>query len=133
MRKMLIGLVALGGLGLIGGGFATNASADTRFDRVDQRQYVQQQRIRDGFAAGRLTRDEFRFLMREQDQIARLEARAESDGRISGWERNQIARAQDEADRNIVRLIRNDAARGHDGYSGPYGNRYGHWGDGQYR
>ena len=42
MKKMLIGLVALGGLGLVGGGLATNAAADTRFDRVDQRQYVQQ-------------------------------------------------------------------------------------------
>ena len=125
MKKMLIGLVALGGVGLIGGGLATNASADTRFDRVDQRQYVQQQRIRDGFAAGRLTRDEFRFLMREQGRIARLEARAEADGRITGWERNQIARAQDESDRNIARLIRNDDHRGRDGYSGRYGNGYG--------
>lgn len=116
MKRMLIGLVALGGLGLVGGGLATNAAADARFDRVDQRQYVQQQRIRNGLAAGRLTRDEYRFLMREQNQIARLEARAEADGRVTGWERTQIARAQDEADRNIARLVRNDESRGHYGY-----------------
>jgi len=113
MKKMLIGLVALGGLGLVGGGLATNAAADTRFDRVDQRQYVQQQRIRDGLTAGRLTREEYRLLMREQNQIARLEARVEADGRVTGRERNQIARAQDVADRNIARLVRNDEPRGH--------------------
>jgi hypothetical protein len=111
MKRMLIGLVAMGGLSLVGG-LATTAAADTRFDRVDQRQYNQQQRIRDGFAAGRLTREEFRFLMREQNQIARLEARAEADGRVTPWERNQIQRAQHVANRNIARLVRNDDRRG---------------------
>ena len=106
MKKILIGLVALGGLSLVGG-LATNAAADPRFDRVDQRQYNQQQRIRAGLEAGRLTRDEFRFLMREQKQIARLEARAEADGRVTPWERARIERAQDEASQNIARLIRN--------------------------
>ena len=133
MKKMLIGLVAVGGLSLAGA-LATDAAADTRFDRTDQRQYNQQQRIRDGYAAGRLTREEFRFLMREQNQIARLEARAEADGRITGWERAQIARAQDEADRNIARLVRNDDHRGP--YGSPYGNgQYGngHGGYGQSR
>ena len=115
MKKMLIGLVALGGLGLVGG-LAGNAAADTRFDRVDQRQYNQQQRIRDAYAAGRLTREEFRFLAREQSQIVRLEARAEADGRITVWERNQIQRAQNEANRNIARLVRNDDTRSHYGY-----------------
>ena len=119
MKRMLIGLVAVGGLSLIGG-LATNAAADTRFDRTDQRQYNQQQRIRDGLAAGRLTREEFRFLMREQNQIARLEARAEADGRVTPWERNQIQRAQNEANRNIARLIRNDDYRG-GGYNHGYG------------
>ena len=120
MKKMLIGLVAVGGLSLVGG-LATNAAADTRFDRTDQRQYNQQQRIRDGFAAGRLTREEFRFLMREQNQIARLEARAEADGRVTPWERNQIQRAQNEANRNIARLVRNDDHRGRGDYSHGYG------------
>jgi len=115
MKKMLIGLVAMGGLSLVGG-LATNAAADTRFDRVDQRQYNQQQRIRDGFAAGRLTREEFRFLMREQNQIARLEARVEADGRVTPWERTQLERAQNEASRNIARLVRNDDHRGPGGY-----------------
>lgn len=118
MKKMLIGLVALGGLGLVGG-LAGNAAADTRFDRfdrVDQRQYNQEQRIRDAYAAGRLTREEFRFLAQEQSQIARLEARAEADGRITVWERNQIQRVQNEANRNIARLVRNDDTRSHYGY-----------------
>ena len=129
MKKMLIGLVALGGLGLVGG-LATNAAADARFDRVDQRQYAQQQRIRDGLAAGRLTRGEFQMLMREQNQIARLEARAEADGRVTGWERGRIERAQDEADRNIARLVRNDAHRGRYGYNQHGGGQYGY---GEYR
>ena len=120
MKKMLIGLVAVGGLSLAGA-LATDAAADTRFDRTDQRQYNQQQRIRDGYSAGRLTREEFRFLMREQNQIARLEARAEADGRVTSWERNQIARAQNEANRNIARLVRNDDYRGRGGYGQGYG------------
>ncbi len=115
MKKMLIGLVAVGGLSLAGA-LATDAAADTRFDRTDQRQYNQSQRIRDGLAAGRLTREEFRYLMREQSQIARLEARAEADGRITPWERTQIQRAQNEANRNIARLVRNDDHRGGYGY-----------------
>jgi hypothetical protein len=116
MRKMLIGLVALGGLSLVGG-LATNAAADTR---VDQRQHLQQQRIRNGLAAGRLTREEARFLMREQNQIARMEHRAEGDGRLTGWERAQIERAQDAASRDIQRLARNDDYRNHD-YRGRFG------------
>ncbi len=123
MKKMLIGLVALGGLSLVGG-LATNAAADARFDRIDQRQYNQQQRIRDGLAAGRLTREEFRFLMREQNQIARLVARAEADGRVTVWERNRIDRAQDVASHDIERLVRNDDVRGRP-------DRFGHYG--QYR
>src|SRR5205809_7004419 len=107
MKKMLIGLVALGGLSLVGG-LATNASADARFDRIDQRQYNQQQQIRNGLAAGRLTREEFRLLTREQNQIERLEARAEADGRETVWERNQIARAQGVGRRNVPRLELND-------------------------
>ena len=117
MKKTLIGLVALGGLSLIGG-LATDAAADSRldrhgrYDRVDQRQHFQEEQIRRGLAAGRLTREEFRVLMREQDQIARLEARAEADGRLTGWERNRIERAQDQAARNIQHLVRNDDYRG---------------------
>src|SRR5262245_44182072 len=108
MKRMLIGLVALGGLSLVGG-FATNAGADTR---IDHRQQVQEQRIRHGLAAGRLTRAEFRTLMREQREIARMEARAEADGRLTRRERREIDHAQDVASHNIMRLVRNDDYRG---------------------
>ncbi len=124
MKKTLIGLVALGGLTLVGG-LATNAAADTRFDRygrydrVDQRQHFQEEQIRRGLASGQLTRGEYQVLMREQNQIARLEARAEADGRLTGWERNRIERAQDEAARNIERLVHNGNDRG---------ARYGYYG-----
>src|SRR5689334_15394353 len=101
MKKMLIGLVAVGGLSLVGG-LATNAAADTR---VDQRQQIQEQRIRDGLAAGRLTRAEFRALMREQRDISRMEARAEADGRVTWQERREIERAQDVANHNIRRMV----------------------------
>ena len=124
MKKTLIGLVALGGLSLVGG-LATNAAADTRFDRygrydrIDQRQQFQEEQIRRGLATGRLTTGEYRVLMREQNQIARLEARAEADGQLTGWERNRIERAQDEAARNIQHFVRDDDYRG---------GRYGHYG-----
>ena len=117
MKKMLIGLVAVGGFSLVGG-LATNAAADARldrygrYDRIDQRQHVQEEQIRRGLATGRLTRGEFRDLMREQSEIARLEARAEADGRLTGWERTRIERAQDQAGRNIQHLVRNDDHRG---------------------
>ncbi len=111
MKKTLIGLVALGGVGLVGG-LATNATADARFDRIDQRQHVQQEQIRRGLAVGRLTREELRVLTREQHQIARLEARAEADGRVTGVERYRIERAQDAAARNIQHFVRNDDDRG---------------------
>jgi len=112
MKKMLIGLVAVGGLSLVGG-LATNAAADTR---VDQRQQIQEQRIRDGLAAGRLTRAEFRALMREQRDISRMEARAEADGRVTWQERREIERAQDVANHNIRRMVRDVDYRGDAGH-----------------
>ena len=104
MKKMLIGLVAAAGLGVLSGP-ATDAAADTR---IDQRQYNQEQRIRQGLSSGRLTRDEYRALAREQRQIARMESRAMADGWLTGRERADIERAQDQANQNIRRFLHDD-------------------------
>jgi hypothetical protein len=124
MKRALIGLVALGGLV---GGLATNAAADVRFDRysgyegfggqgrydrIDQRQHFQGEQIRRGLASGQLTRTEYRELVREQSRIARLEAAAEADGRLTWRERSQIDHAQDLAARNIQHSVRDDDYRG---------------------
>ena len=104
MKKILIGLVAAGGLGLIGSP-ATDAATDSR---IDQRQRNQEHRIQQGLSSGRLTRDEYRVLTREQRQIARMESRAMVDGRLSYRERAEIERAQDQANQNIRRLLHDD-------------------------
>ena len=104
MKKLLIGLVAAGGLGILSAP-ATDAAVNTR---IDQRQYNQEQRIRQGLSSGRLTRDEYRVLAREQRQIARMESRAMADGRLTNRERTEIERAQDQANRNIRRHLHDD-------------------------
>ena len=104
MKKILIGLVAAGGFGLVGSP-ATDAATDPR---IDQRQQNQERRIQQGLSSGRLTRDEYRVLTREQRQIARMESRAMADDRLTYRERAEIERAQDQANQNIWRLLHDD-------------------------
>lgn len=74
---------------------------------IDVRQAKQQQRIERGLARGDFTRAEFRTLQQDQRQIARTEARAKADGRITPRELRMLTALLDRADAQI-RTFRHD-------------------------
>lgn len=69
--------------------------------QVNARQARQMERIRAGFESGRLTRQEFRMLMREQRDIRNMEEHFLADNRIDPREFAQLDRALDVAGQNI--------------------------------
>ena len=75
---------------------------------VDARQANQMRRIEDGRRSGQLSWREYRFLRREQRQIAYDELRAKTDGYISSFERLRLNRELDESSHDIHGLKRND-------------------------
>jgi hypothetical protein len=81
---------------------------------IDARQTQQETRIERGVARGEITRREARTLMQGQRDIARAEARAKADGRVSRIELRQLTAMLDQADAQI-RLLRRDRD-GRDGH-----------------
>jgi hypothetical protein len=75
--------------------------------RVDKRQNVQKERIREGVQNGELTRRETRRLAREQKHIRREERRVEADGITTPRERARLNRKQNRANREIMRKKNN--------------------------
>ena len=76
---------------------------DHRGDRIDERQQRQMRAIRHGEATGRLTPRETHRLLRQQEHIRRVEARARADGHVSYRERERIDAMQDRARESIAR------------------------------
>jgi hypothetical protein len=74
---------------------------------IDARQARQQERIERGVARGDLTRREARTLQQGQREIARVEAQAKADGRVSRYEMRQLIALLDQADVQI-RELRHD-------------------------
>ena len=74
---------------------------------IDARQAQQEARIERGVARGEITRREARTLMQGQREIARAEARAKADGRVSRIELRQLMAMLDQADAQI-RQMRHD-------------------------
>ena len=71
--------------------------------RLDAREHNQRARIHNGVASGELTRPETRRLAAGQVHLRRAEARAKSDGVVTGRER---ARLQHEANQQSRRIYR---------------------------
>ena len=71
------------------------------------REISQEQQIRIASMRGQLTPREYNRLMRGQAEIDAIQARAASDGVVTGFEAREIQRAQDFQAREIVRLESN--------------------------
>ena len=84
---------------------ATPAEHQAR--RVDHRQARQAARIDQGVASGELTRREEHRLEHQQQHVANVEARVESDGKVTAKEAVHMEHAQDRASRNIYRKKHN--------------------------
>src|SRR5476651_113226 len=90
---------------------------------VDQEQYQQQQQIQHGIRDGQLTQGEAARLEQGEQNINRMQARAEADGHVSPWERQRIDQAVNRENREISRDTHNDrtAFGGRDGWGGRNG------------
>jgi uncharacterized membrane protein YebE (DUF533 family) len=75
---------------------------------IDARRANQTRRIEEGRRSGQLTWGEYRYLRREQAQIAADERRAKADGYISSYERRRLNRELDQSSSDIHRLRHND-------------------------
>ena len=91
---------------------AASAQPFARIDTsaLDARQARQEERIHAGVARGELSRHEARVLEQGQRDIARDEARAKADGRVSPGEMRQLVAMLDRADAQI-RALRHDPER----------------------
>ena len=97
MKKMLL---AISGMMLLMAGVAV-AQAETLV--IDQRQANQEKRIDRGIASGQLNDGEANRLIRQQEQINKMEGRTKADGVATNRERDRVDRAQNRASRDIER------------------------------
>jgi hypothetical protein len=104
---MNVVMVACLWLGLM----AASANADPGTPRMEQREWRQHQRIRQGWQSGELRRGERARLRAGQRRIDRMEWRAGRDGNFSRMERRRIGGMQDRESRRIYRLKHNRRAR----------------------
>lgn len=109
MKKgILLGIMS-GILVLMGAGMASAGSTCSPW--IDQREWSQEQRIRQGIQSGSLTPWEIRALDREQARIRWMEANMKADGLLTGRERLALLREQNQASRSIWRLKHNGYGR----------------------
>ena len=90
---------------------ASQGDAATATPRVDARQAHQQARIHRGVVSGTLTPREQHRLQHQQRHVARVEAHAKADGRVSAHERQRLDQLQDRASRDIRRQKHDGQAR----------------------
>ena len=91
------------------------APIETR--EIDARQARQEARIERGLAQGDLTRREARMLRQGQREIARAEAEAKADGRITRYELRRLQGLLDQADAQIRQFRQDrDGRDGRDAY-----------------
>lgn len=82
-------------------------AGDPAMPGAEGRQQIQQGRIADGVASGRLTPGETIRLERQQAGIERTQRRMEADGRVTAGERARLHVRQDKASRDIYRAKHN--------------------------
>ena len=70
---------------------------------LDQRQERQAERIQQGWHSGELTRREAAGLIRGQQQLRRMEYRAEADGQVTARERARLQHNANVQSRHIFR------------------------------
>ena len=101
----------LAGIGLaLSIAMAGSVSAGT--PRLDQREHNQRGRIHNGVASGELTRPETRRLAAGQVHLRRAEARAKSDGVVTGRERAHLQHEANQQSRRIYRQKHDAQDRG---------------------
>jgi len=90
---------------------ATMGAANAGTPRLDAREHNQRARIQDGRTSGELTRPEARRLAAGQVHLRRAEARAKSDGVVTGRERAHLQHEANQQSRRIYRQKHDAQAR----------------------
>jgi hypothetical protein len=101
MNKTVIGSMVAAILMAAAPAFAVPGGHGNGHGGVNQRQFNQHERIQQGARSGELTRGESRGLRHEQAGIRQEERRYMSDGHLSGRERRDLHRDQNQASRHI--------------------------------
>ncbi len=94
----------------------TTAQADyaqrkTHDPRINQHQYDQHQRVKQGARSGALTKDEAKSLAQEQKSIRQQEHQYKSDGQLTQQERQSLRQQQISASKDIYSAKHNDVTR----------------------
>lgn len=103
------------------------AAGPASADALDAAQDNQQHRIREGLRSGQLTRQEAARLEGEQDRIDHMIRRARMDGRVDGFERSEIVRAQEVASRHIFAEKHDAEARPQERHHRRWWHRWNRW------
>jgi len=111
-KKIISGIIIIGmTFGSTSASFAGRrhyqCNNDWQTEHIDKRQNRQANRIYKGIRKGKITRHEFKILMREQARIERAERRALRDGRITRREKEKIEWMQNKASDNIYEAKHN--------------------------
>jgi hypothetical protein len=75
--------------------------------KLDQREANQQQRIDKGVQSGALTQKEAAHLQKKEDRLAKHEAKAKADGKVTRQERRRLEREANHVSRDISRKTHN--------------------------
>ena len=78
---------------------------------VKKRQQVQQRRIGQGVASGELKAGEVKKLEQQQQEVNQLKHEAKSDGTVTGAERKDIRKEQNQTSRQVYRAKHNNRKR----------------------
>ncbi len=90
---------------------AIGASAQTKTPRIDAREKIQQERIKEGVKSGELTPSETRRLEAQEGKIKADEMNAKADGKVTPGERRHLKKELNRENRRIRRAKHNDRTR----------------------
>jgi hypothetical protein len=99
----VVAIVCLAAMGIATSFAQATNPPGRKTPRVDAREKVQKERIKEGVKSGELTRREARRLAAEQKKIRVDEAKAKSDGKVTARERAKLNKQLNKASRDIAR------------------------------
>lgn len=99
------------GLTVIAGAQTPAPTPGKKTPVATRRQGNQQKRIAEGVASGELKKGEVRKLEKEQKEVQDAKKEARADGTVTGSERKEIQKEQNEASRKIYKSKHNNKTR----------------------
>jgi hypothetical protein len=114
MKKMTTILFTLAlslGLTTFALGQTPTPTPGTKTPVIKQRQKNQQRRIAQGVASGELKAGEVKILENQQQQVNQMKQEAKADGTVTGAERKDILKEQNQTSRQVFRAKHNNRKR----------------------